>query len=186
MQCCWTLFRIAINVEVACNLPRSRVALFSCFFVLRKHFMYRSMKVKLRIVYCGVPWGGDRWKHRIPFQCSLWTSESKHPVTLRHVSSSLNATDQNTCSYKIFFLSLFLSLFVSPDLCLPIRCRCSGFCCTWSDSVTESVGLLWTNDRPDAETWTWQHTTHKKTQTCVPPAGWTHNPSRRVAPDPRL
>ena len=23
-----------------------------------------------------------------------------------------------------------------------------------------SVGLLWTNDRPDAQTYAWQHTTH--------------------------
>ena len=34
-----------------------------------------------------------------------------------------------------------------------------------------SVGLLWTNEKPVAETSTWQHMTHKR-QTSIPPAGF--------------
>jgi hypothetical protein len=41
----------------------------------------------------------------------------------------------------------------------------------WSSSDTpHSLGLLWTNDQPDAETCTWKNT--QKRQTFVPPAGF--------------
>jgi hypothetical protein len=35
-----------------------------------------------------------------------------------------------------------------------------------------SVGLLWTNDQPDAKTSLWQHTSLTKTQTSTPSAGF--------------
>jgi len=60
---------------------------------------------------------------------------------------------------EIFFLSFLLSL----DLFLPIYLGTAGYCCTWTHPMTHthtnSVWLLWTRDRPVAETATWQHTT---------------------------
>jgi hypothetical protein len=48
-----------------------------------------------------------------------------------------------------------------------------------------SVGLLWTSNRPDAETSTWKHTT--LTRDLHAPGGIrTHNPSKRAAADPQL
>ena len=44
------------------------------------------------------------------------------------------------------------------------------------------VGLLWTSDKPNAETSTWQHTTHIHAHGGI----WTHNPSKRTAADLRL
>jgi hypothetical protein len=50
----------------------------------------------------------------------------------------------------------------------------------------QSVGLLWTRDRPVAETSTWQHK-HCTRQTSMPPGGIrTHDPSKRSAADVRL
>jgi hypothetical protein len=52
--------------------------------------------------------------------------------------------------------------------------------------TTQSVGLLWTRDRPVAETSTWQHK-HCTRQTSIPPGGIrTHNTSKRSTADPRL
>ena len=43
---------------------------------------------------------------------------------------------------------------------------------SWSHSdALHSVGLLWTSDQPDAETSTWQNTTHNR-QKSMPPAGF--------------
>jgi len=52
---------------------------------------------------------------------------------------------------------------------------------SWSHSHTpHSVGLLWTNDKLDAETSTWQHTT--LTRNKHRPGGiLTHNPNKRAA-----
>jgi hypothetical protein len=66
-----------------------------------------------------------------------------------------------------FFLSFFPSFFLS--FCFPYRnlfyLLILGVvcCCTWSNSATHthSVWLLWTRDRPIAETCTWQHTPFK-------------------------
>jgi hypothetical protein len=49
----------------------------------------------------------------------------------------------------------------------------------------QSVGLLFPSDRPVAETSTWQHTT-LTTNIHVTGGIRTHNPSKRVAADPRL
>jgi hypothetical protein len=48
-----------------------------------------------------------------------------------------------------------------------------------------SIGLLWTSDRPDAETSTWQHAT-LTTDINVPGSIRTRNPSKRVTANPRL
>jgi len=48
---------------------------------------------------------------------------------------------------------------VNTDLCVSIHCRCSSFCCSWSQSdIPHSVRLPSTSDQPIAETSTWQHT----------------------------
>ena len=51
--------------------------------------------------------------------------------------------------------------------------------------IPQSVGLLWTGDRPVAETSTWQHTT-LATDNYAPWGIRTYNPSKRAAADPRL
>jgi hypothetical protein len=55
---------------------------------------------------------------------------------------------------------------------------------SYSDTP-HSVGLLWTSDQPEAETCT-QHTTLKRERHPWPVEIRTHNPSKRVAADPRL
>jgi len=49
-----------------------------------------------------------------------------------------------------------------------------------------SVGLLWTNDQPDAEIYTWQYTAHKRARHPLPGGIRTRNSSNRAAADPRL
>ena len=57
----------------------------------------------------------------------------------------------------------------------------------WSHSDTpHSVRLLWTNDRPDAETSTWQHTTFTRNTHPFHGRIRTHYPSKREATAPRL
>ena len=53
------------------------------------------------------------------------------------------------------------------------------------DTHTQSVGLLWTSDQPEAVTSTWQHTT-KPTDIHVPGGIRNHIPSNQAAADPRL
>jgi hypothetical protein len=51
---------------------------------------------------------------------------------------------------------------------------------SWSCSETpHSVGLLWTSDQPDTDTFTWQHSQH--TDIHAPGGIRTHNPERRGA-----
>jgi hypothetical protein len=71
------------------------------------------------------------------------------------VWTSWNAAWTPCCSKqhqrrKCWFLPYFL---VWP--LLPTHCRCRGLS---SLTLTQSVGLLWTSDRPVAETSYWQHT----------------------------
>ena len=54
-----------------------------------------------------------------------------------------------------------------------------------SDTL-HSVGLLWTSDQPDAETYLTTHNTHKKLNLHASDRIRTHNPSNRVAADRRL
>jgi hypothetical protein len=78
-----------------------------------------------------------------------------------------------------FFPSFLLSFLVSQFLLT--HCRCRVYWCIWSHSDTpRSVGLLWTRDRPVAETPTWQHIQHSQgTGSHVPGGIQTHNPSKR-------
>jgi hypothetical protein len=48
-----------------------------------------------------------------------------------------------------------------------------------------SVGLLWLSDQPNAEIFTWQHTTLKETNIHVNGGIWTRNPSKREVAEPR-
>jgi len=51
---------------------------------------------------------------------------------------------------------------------------------------TKAVGLLWTRDRPVAETTLWQHTTLAGDRHPCLSEIQTHNPSKRAAAEPRL
>jgi hypothetical protein len=87
-------------------------------------------------------------------------------VLLRHTFLRLMILCRMRFTYYIFLSFLVWSLYTY------FHCSCRGYCCTWSHSArarahththththTHSVGLLWTVDRPVAETSTWQHTT---------------------------
>jgi len=52
-------------------------------------------------------------------------------------------------------------------------------------NTPHSVGLLWTSDRPDAETSTWQHTLLPR-DVHGPSGIRTRNPGKRAAADRRL
>ena len=51
---------------------------------------------------------------------------------------------------------------------------------------TQSVGLLWTRDRPVAETSTWQHATPKETDIHAPSGIPARNTNKRDGTDPSL
>jgi hypothetical protein len=67
-----------------------------------------------------------------------------------------------------------ISFLLSPSLSyVPVHSRCRG---VWFHFITlnytpQSVGLLWTRDRPVAETSTWQHK-HCTRQTSMSPVGF--------------
>jgi hypothetical protein len=86
--------------------------------------------------------------------------------------------------YSIYF---FLYWFVLP--LLPTRCKCRGLLLNPTTHKTHtdtySVGLLWTRDRPVAETSTWQHTTFKR-DIRTPGGIRSCNPSKRTASDSRF
>ena len=68
---------------------------------------------------------------------------------------------------QLFCLSCF-ALYVPP------RCRCTRLCCTYPHSLThtQSVGLLWTRDRPQAsDFYLTKHNAHNR-ETSMLPAGF--------------
>jgi hypothetical protein len=74
------------------------------------------------------------------------------------------------------------------DLCLSTHCRCGGILLrliTLSNTHTHSVGLLWTGDRPVAETSLYLYNTQHLQETDIhtPNGIRTRNLSRRVAED---
>jgi hypothetical protein len=77
--------------------------------------------------------------------------------------------------------------FRSPSLFyLPVHSRCTG--CFYFHLITlwhtpQSIGLLWTRDRPVAETSTWQHKHSQETDIHVLGGIWTRNPSKHSAAD---
>jgi hypothetical protein len=76
----------------------------------------------------------------------------------------------NKCGYIFSFIVIISSLLSKSDLCLPTHCTCRGLLLpliTLSDTLSHSVWLLWTRDRPVTEP---THHNHKR-QKLVPPAG---------------
>ena len=75
-----------------------------------------------------------------------------------------------------FFLSFFLNLTSVYLLIIGVE----GYFCTWLHSMiyiyihthTHTAGLLWTSDRPVAETSAWQRTTLTRDRHPWPPAGF--------------
>jgi len=72
-------------------------------------------------------------------------------------------------SFLSFFLTYLLSFFLSLGLFLPTRYRCRGYCCTWSHSLTHTLGRTplgeWSASRSDL--YLAIHNSRKK-QTSVP------------------
>ena len=70
------------------------------------------------------------------------------------------------CKYDSCFhiINCLFSFFLCLDFYLPTYCWFRSYCRFWSHSVTYThlVGLLWTADRPVAETYAWQHITLTK------------------------
>jgi hypothetical protein len=106
----------------------------------------------------------------LPYIC--WSSKC---------SIACRFTDQNFALFlpcvlhspPISFSLILFPCFLNLALFLPTHCRCRGYCCIWSHSMTRthSIGILSTSDRPVAETSTWQHTALTR-ETPVPPAGF--------------
>jgi hypothetical protein len=70
---------------------------------------------------------------------------------------------------------------------LLIRGITSSYRTSRSHSNTpHSVGLLWTDDQSDAETYTWHHTTLTRDKLPFPGGIRTHKTSKRAAASPRL
>ena len=100
-----------------------------------------------------------------------------HSWNIAHISQSSNIswTDTSQRQQIFFFLSFFLSFFL-PFLVLTSVCLLTVGVevmlplATLYD--THSVGLLWTNDQPVAETSTWQHTTKHTDIHVHAPAGF--------------
>jgi hypothetical protein len=83
-----------------------------------------------------------------------WQRQSYHALIFR--------PDKNKF-YPYLNPSFFLSFFLSLDLFPPTHCRCRGYYCTWTRSVTHaphSAVLFWTLDQLIVETSIWQHTIH--------------------------
>jgi len=82
--------------------------------------------------------------------------------------------------YLLFLLSL-------SGIFLPTHWGCRELF-LWSYSLphAHSVGLLWTRDRPVAETSPWQHTTFLKRDIHAPGGIRTRNPSKLTAEDPQF
>jgi len=78
------------------------------------------------------------------------------------------------------------TFFMAPKLLIGHSLLIIEATLSYSDTP-HSVGFLWTSDRPDAETSTWQHTTHTKETDIHAPSGiGTRNRSMRAAVDRRL
>ena len=79
---------------------------------------------------------------------------------------------------KLFFLWVYMKL---------ENCSCKQLLIhltTFSETLTQVVGFLWTNDRSVAETFTWKQTTLKTDRYPCPPGEIrTHYLSRRAAAD---
>ena len=104
--------------------------------------------------------------------CFVWT------YLYARVNRDTNINALYTALYSISFF------FLSPTSFYLTMVRCRGlFALGHTRDTPQSVGLLWTRDRPVVETW--QHTT-LTTDIHVSGGIRTRNPSRRAAAAPRL
>ena len=95
------------------------------------------------------------------------------------------------CLLYVFSLSVSLSLCLSLSLSLSTAQPGPGPSHSWCFEITyndtsQSVGLLWTSDRPLTDTSTWQRTTLKHTNIHASGGIRTRNSSKRSAVDTRL
>jgi hypothetical protein len=82
--------------------------------------------------------------------------------------------------------ALLLESSSSWPLYLPLGVEVVYFHLITLRHTPQSGGLLWTRDRPVAETSTWQHVRSQETNIHAPCGIRTRNPSKRSATDPRL
>jgi hypothetical protein len=81
------------------------------------------------------------------------------------------------------FMCVYIYFFFSCGASIRFQVTVSPYGASLTHSDTpDPVGLLWTSDQPDAETCTWQHSTH----ILVPCAIRTRNPSKPAAAIPGL
>jgi hypothetical protein len=92
---------------------------------------------------------------------------------------------KNYIMRSFHYLYLFTNNFLGGNS--PQWARASSFmrCLAHTDDASQSVGLLWTTDQPDAEIPTWQHTTFT-TNIHVLGGIRAPNPSKQATADPCL
>jgi hypothetical protein len=87
------------------------------------------------------------------------SSEINFRVHGRHSTDTKQVPFCDSYAWRLSVCLIYIMFFTSP--LLPAHCRCRGLLLrliTHNDIQVHSVGLLWTRDRPVAETCTWQHT----------------------------
>jgi hypothetical protein len=111
-------------------------------------------------------------------------------VVLNYYIGYSDALFYSIKSFRNLFQYVILVFLFSPSLFyLLVHRRCWVF--LWFHFITlkhtpQSLGLLWTRNRPVTEICTWQHK-HCTRQTSMPSCGIrTHDPSKRSAVDLRL
>jgi hypothetical protein len=112
-----------------------------------------------------------------------------HSLMLWHLQHFVSPEDDGmsieTCRDKV---SVNIVSFRSPYLLylLTVGVEVCVFHLITLRHTPQSLGLLWTRDRPVAETSTWQHKHTQDTNIHAPGGMWTHDPSKRSAADLRL
>jgi hypothetical protein len=102
--------------------------------------------------------GRGRWQMGVD-QCSCCNS-----VIGKILNSGRRVRSQERTCRILFLFPFFLSFFVCLDVCLAVHCRCRGYYCTLSHPDTHHTrqDSPWTEDRPFAVSYTWQHTTRNR------------------------
>jgi hypothetical protein len=127
----WGCFDSCVGVLVICVLA------FTVFFLFFRLYIF----ILICFVCTSVKTTATEWK----LNCSN--------------NNNNNNNNNKTMSLENTLLQLLLLFFFYRDTTAPSGPRspyCRGFTITLRH--TNSVGLLWTSDLPDAETSTWQHT----------------------------
>jgi hypothetical protein len=118
--------------------------------------------------------GSRRTLKMEPIRCPE-TSVKDCVTSQKRAGLKLSPSCTHLCSPSLFYLL--------------VHSRCRGF--LWFHLITlrhapQSVGVLWTRDRPVAETSTWQHKHSQQTNIHAAGGIRTRNPSKRSAADLRL